>query len=314
MRCGEDSDCNPSTAGGVLATAIGLANVPNQFKSALSSSRVFSYTAYRFPQLINVCEALARQAVVRSGGWIENAGGGEVFVIPIQSPLPGDLVQCWDPDPTCAAPRPGEDADDDHKADWCDNCPRMANTDQTDTDYDGIGDACDNCVTVINSDQSDGDDDDVGNACDNCLLVSSPDQTDTDGDGMGNPCDSDADNDGIPNVQDNCRLVPGPDQTDGDGDGVGDICDSCPSTLPGLTVDAVGCPPVVPGDFDRDGDVDLSEFGLLQACLSGPDVPYAAGCAFADLDHDNDVELNDVYLFQGCMSGSGIAADPECAD
>ena len=35
MRCGQDSDCNPSTAAGVLFTSFGMANVPPQFISNL---------------------------------------------------------------------------------------------------------------------------------------------------------------------------------------------------------------------------------------------------------------------------------------
>ena len=28
MQCGDDSDCNPSNAGGILATAVGYNNLP----------------------------------------------------------------------------------------------------------------------------------------------------------------------------------------------------------------------------------------------------------------------------------------------
>jgi hypothetical protein len=99
-RCGQDSDCNPSSAGGVLFTMIGRSKLPDRFTSALNPKGVFSHTAYNFPQLVGVCEKLARQAVVRCGGKIEKqADGSEVFVIPLQQPRPSPLEQCWEPGP-----------------------------------------------------------------------------------------------------------------------------------------------------------------------------------------------------------------------
>jgi hypothetical protein len=100
MRCGQDSDCNPSNAAGVLFTTIGASKVPARFTEKLDMNRKFSYTAYSFPQVIEVCEKLARQVVVAAGGKIEkDAAGEEVFVIPIQQPKPSKLEQCWEPGP-----------------------------------------------------------------------------------------------------------------------------------------------------------------------------------------------------------------------
>ncbi len=99
-RCGQDSDCNPSNAGGVLFTTIGKSKLPERFTSALNPKGVFSHTAYNFPQLVEVCEELTRQAVVDCGGKIEKAADGEeVFVIPVQTPKPSRLEQCWEPGP-----------------------------------------------------------------------------------------------------------------------------------------------------------------------------------------------------------------------
>lgn len=99
-RCGQDSDCNPSNAGGILFTTIGFSNLPDRFKSALNEEGVFSHTAYNFPRLIEVSEKLVRDAVTDAGGKItEIPEVGESFVIPIQTPKPTPLEQCWEPGP-----------------------------------------------------------------------------------------------------------------------------------------------------------------------------------------------------------------------
>lgn len=68
-------------------------------------------------------------------------------------------------------------------------------------------------------------------------------------------------------------------ESDEDGDGVPDSRDKCPHTIGGVTVDTDGCPPIIPGDFDRDGDVDMDDFGVFQRCTSGPNVPGDPNCA-----------------------------------
>ncbi|MBN1270921.1 MAG: thrombospondin type 3 repeat-containing protein [Candidatus Aminicenantes bacterium] len=57
------------------------------------------------------------------------------------------------------------DQDDDGIPDEEDNCPYVANADQTDSDLDGLGDACDNCAHISNADQQDSDGDGIGDAC-----------------------------------------------------------------------------------------------------------------------------------------------------
>ena len=100
MRCGQDSDCNPSNAGGVLATTISKSKLAPKFVAELDPQGVFSHTAYSFPALVAVCEKLARQAVVKYGGRVETTPDGEVFVIPVQEPKPTPLEQCWEAGPT----------------------------------------------------------------------------------------------------------------------------------------------------------------------------------------------------------------------
>ena len=68
-------------------------------------------------------------------------------------------------------------------------------------------------------------------------------------------------------------------------------------------------------DFDADGDVDLSDFGHLQACLSGTNIQQNdPACQDAKLDADSDVDSSDVAIFRRCLSGAGIPADPSCAN
>ncbi|MCX7426823.1 MAG: ADP-ribosylglycohydrolase family protein, partial [Planctomycetia bacterium] len=99
-RCGQDSDCNPSNAAGILFTTIGRRGLPERFTSALDPKPIFSHTAYNFERLLAVCEKLAREAVVRAGGRIErDADGREVMVIGVVEPKPGKLEQCWAPGP-----------------------------------------------------------------------------------------------------------------------------------------------------------------------------------------------------------------------
>ncbi|HON68407.1 MAG TPA: ADP-ribosylglycohydrolase family protein, partial [Phycisphaerae bacterium] len=100
MRAGQDSDCNPSNAAGVLFTTLGFSNVPEKFKEKLDEEKYWVYTEYNFAKLIAACEKVAREAVVQSGGRIEkDADGQEVFVLPVTRPVPSKLEQCWNPGP-----------------------------------------------------------------------------------------------------------------------------------------------------------------------------------------------------------------------
>ncbi len=103
MRCGADSDCNPSSAAGVLFTSLGLSKLPDRFSRKLDESKVFSYTAYNFPGLIAVCDKLARQALVRAGGRVEKRRGEEIFVIPVKPPTPSQFEDIKNPGPVAGS-------------------------------------------------------------------------------------------------------------------------------------------------------------------------------------------------------------------
>ncbi|MEI7900303.1 MAG: ADP-ribosylglycohydrolase family protein [bacterium] len=99
-RSGQDSDCNPSSAAGVLFTTVGFSKLPERFTKELNEKTLFSHTAYNVPGLLDVCEKLARQAIVKEGGRIEkDAKGDEFFVIPVKPVKPSKLELSWAPGP-----------------------------------------------------------------------------------------------------------------------------------------------------------------------------------------------------------------------
>lgn len=57
------------------------------------------------------------------------------------------------------------------------------------------------------------------------------------------------------------------------------------------------------GDFDDDGDVDLTDFLTFENCFAGPGTSPPGGCDAADLDFDGDVDLSDFAVFQRAFTG-----------
>ncbi|QEH38487.1 Trehalose utilization [Aquisphaera giovannonii] len=99
-RCGQDSDCNPSSAAGVVFTTIGYSKLPRKYVEGLDANTKFNSTPYTFSRLIAVCEDLADQAVKAAGGRIErSADGSQMYVIPVEAPRPSPLASCWEPGP-----------------------------------------------------------------------------------------------------------------------------------------------------------------------------------------------------------------------
>ena len=68
-------------------------------------------------------------------------------------------------------------------------------------------------------------------------------------------------------------------------------------------------------DFDGDGDVDLADYGHLQKCYTGTDVPQGdTGCLDSRLDGDSDIDQDDFGIFVGCFSPPRVAYDPACLE
>lgn len=85
-RCGQDSDCNPATAAGILGTVLGYGNIPEKFRNTLKDAEDidFSYTSLSLNDTYALSFKHALQMVERNGGMIE----GENVVIKCQKPEP----------------------------------------------------------------------------------------------------------------------------------------------------------------------------------------------------------------------------------
>jgi hypothetical protein len=68
-----------------------------------------------------------------------------------------------------------------------------------------------------------------------------------------------------------------------------------------------------PIDTDTDGDVDLSDYGAFQSCLTERGQAVTdPDCAPLDLTGDRFINQDDIWIVQRCLSGSGVPVDPEC--
>jgi ADP-ribosylglycohydrolase len=84
-RCGQDADCNPSTAGGILGTVLGYDHIPAYWKLGLAESEDinFKYTTISLSKVYSIGLKHALENIRRNGGTVT---GDEVH-IKIQEPV-----------------------------------------------------------------------------------------------------------------------------------------------------------------------------------------------------------------------------------
>ncbi len=91
-RCGQDADCNPSNAVGVLGCMKGYKALGDLVAGIEPiKQRPFIHTAYSFETLIPACRRISEQLIVKAGGRVD----GEGFDIPVQAPLPPETFEQW---------------------------------------------------------------------------------------------------------------------------------------------------------------------------------------------------------------------------
>jgi len=84
-RCGQDADCNPSTAGGILGTILGYDKIPAYWKMGLKEAEGidFKYTTMSLAGVYEIGFKHALQNIEKNGGKIN----GQNLTIMVQQPV-----------------------------------------------------------------------------------------------------------------------------------------------------------------------------------------------------------------------------------
>jgi hypothetical protein len=91
-RCGQDSDCNPASALGVLGAMLGFDKLPEKDKQEIAklADTNFSHTEYSFNKIVDSTEARALEVIRKAGGTVSD----DAVEIPEQAPKPPEL-ELW---------------------------------------------------------------------------------------------------------------------------------------------------------------------------------------------------------------------------
>lgn len=92
-RAGQDSDCNPASACGILGVSLGYKRIPNEWKSGIPAiaDKKFRYTDFTFHTIVESTQKRAIELVKRTGGRLE----GNKLLVKVQAPRPAEL-ELWD--------------------------------------------------------------------------------------------------------------------------------------------------------------------------------------------------------------------------
>ena len=95
-RAGQDSDCNPSSAAGILGVILGYQDIPDEWKSGVPAiaDEKFAYTDYSLNEIVESTIKRAEHIIKMVGGKITDTEA----IIPYQKPLEPPLEQ-WEADP-----------------------------------------------------------------------------------------------------------------------------------------------------------------------------------------------------------------------
>ncbi len=106
-RAGQDSDCNPSSAAGILGVILGYSRIPDAYKggiAALADER-FEFTQYSFNEIVASTVKRAEKVIAGAGGRVT----ATEVVVPVQAPQVPPLEQ-WKSGVPTARLEPGDPA------------------------------------------------------------------------------------------------------------------------------------------------------------------------------------------------------------
>jgi len=92
-RSGQDSDCNPSSAAGIMGVMLGYSQIPDKWKAgipALANTK-FAFTQYSFNEIVASTQVRALKVVSSVGGKVTDSE----IEVPVQQPKAPPLEQ-WD--------------------------------------------------------------------------------------------------------------------------------------------------------------------------------------------------------------------------
>ncbi|MEK7793367.1 MAG: ADP-ribosylglycohydrolase family protein, partial [Candidatus Hydrogenedentota bacterium] len=95
VLCGQDSDCNPASAAGIIGAMKGYAGLDAEWRRELEAigDQKFSYTEYSFNTISQSSMRHAKTVIKQNGGKID----GDSFIVALQTATPAPLEQ-WKQD------------------------------------------------------------------------------------------------------------------------------------------------------------------------------------------------------------------------
>jgi hypothetical protein len=91
-RCGQDSDCNPANAGGIIGTMLGFDKLPDNIKTDMKPHMNvdFQFTSFSIESASDECLRLALENIKRNGGNVSEAEV-KIEVQPFENNNPADV-------------------------------------------------------------------------------------------------------------------------------------------------------------------------------------------------------------------------------